>query len=364
MGMWVRAQGMRWAVLAAQAFLPYLLYIFVRRMYRRAKKEEFPLLHEGKNIRRYHKNRRLVGVGGTHFHLDYVLCLRDGFPDDDRFYFGFAEFQASGENSLRLFPEFLANKKIFVAMETPIIGRHYFNDPATQAKGYFRVGLHGCITLHRSEYNLPNKASDKRLKAILHKTRVSIKPYRRRGKHILYPLQVPCDQSLQGIHPFQAAQYDLINLKRYTSRPIVVTANPLVIRRKHLMSHMQYGDYRDYFALRKLCENLGITFYDDFKKEGTTSSVFLENCWCVVCQASSFTMEAVLAGIPAIALSPANFVYPICSHDLSEIENPKMPDRIPWLSRLAYCQWTLAEIENGDVWRHFQPSIERLLEKR
>ncbi len=361
---------MRWVVLAAQAFLPYLLYIVVRNLYRRVrehgaqeKKEEFSLIPEDNNIPRCHENRRLVAVAATNSFLDYVRCLRDGFPDDDRFHFGWAEFQASGKQSLHIFPEFLARKKIFVAMETPIIGRHYFNDPATQAKGYFRVGLHGSITLHRSEYNLPNKATDKRLKAIMHKTRVSIKPYRKRGKHILYPLQVPYDQTLQGIHPFQAAQYDLINIKRYTSRPIVLTTNPFIIRRTWHKSRLQQGDYRDYFALRKLCKNLGVTFYDNFKKEETTSSVFLENCWCVVCQASSFTMEAVLAGIPAIALSPANFVYPICSHDLSEIENPKMPDRIPWFSRLAYCQWTLDEIRNGDVWRHFQPSVERLLKK-
>ena len=49
---------------------------------------------------------------------------------------------------------------------------------------------------------------------------------------------------------------------------------------------------------------------------------------------------------------------------LLTMENPKMPDRIPWFSRLAYCQWTLDEMRNGDVWRHFQPSVERLLEKR
>ena len=345
----VKAQGMRWVAIVMKTFLQDFLYTAAKKLYYRKKTID--------------KNRRLVAARGTSTFLHYVRCLRDGFPDDERFQFGWGEFQASSKKSLLVFSDFLEKKKVFFSMETPIMGRHYFNDLATQAKGYFRVGLHGSVTLHRSEYNLPSKVDDKRLRAILHKTSTSLKSYRKRGEHILYPLQVPYDQTLQGVNPFQAAQYDLVNIKRYTSRPIVLTVNPFMIRRTWHKASMQPEDYRDYASLRKLCKKLGVMFYDDFKEEQKSSSIFLKNCWCVICHASSFTVEAVLAGIPALTLNPANFVYPICSHDLSEVENPKMPDRIPWFSRLAYCQWTLEEIARGDVWRHFQPTIERLLEK-
>jgi hypothetical protein len=37
---------------------------------------------------------------------------------------------------------------------------------------------------------------------------------------------------------------------------------------------------------------------------------------------------------------------------LVKIESPEMPDRDQWLSDLAYCQWTPAEMRSGVVWKH------------
>ena len=368
-----RQQGMRFAILVLKVFLPYFLYVAARKIYSRSapageneSEEEKRFLFCEQLVPPLYQNRRIVTAVGTSSYLFYLQCLRDSFPEDDRFYFGFAEFQASGKHSPRLFSKFLAKKKIFVTMETPIIGRHYFNDLATQAKGYFRVGLHNSVTLNRSDFALPRKASTARLKRILHNTHSDIVPYRKTGKHILYPLQMPSDTNLLGTNPFEAAQYDLITLRRHTSRPIVVTVKPHMVREQWAIQRIDTLDESKvhYRCLKDLCRRLGVTFYDGFEKKGTNSSMFLKNCWCVVCHSVTFAVDAVMAGVPVIALHPASFVYPICSHALSEIENPKMPDRIPWLSRLAYCQWTLDEIRNGDVWRHFQPSIKSLLEKR
>jgi len=44
--------------------------------------------------------------------------------------------------------------------------------------------------------------------------------------------------------------------------------------------------------------------------------------------------------------------WDVCSHDLSQIVNPLIPDRETWLDRLAYCQWTPEEIESGETWEH------------
>ena len=78
-----------------------------------------------------------------------------------------------------------------------------------------------------------------------------------------------------------------------------------------------------------------------------------DDVFCLVTFSSIAAVEALLHGKPAITLGP-NAAAPLCSHNVSEIENPFVPDldQVRALIRhLSYCQFTEAEMRDGTAWR-------------
>lgn len=63
-------------------------------------------------------------------------------------------------------------------------------------------------------------------------------------------------------------------------------------------------------------------------------------------------VEAVVAGVPTIAMDQGSMVWDVAGHGLDDIDNPPRPGRSAWARRLAYCQWTLDEMAEGQAWRH------------
>jgi hypothetical protein len=64
-------------------------------------------------------------------------------------------------------------------------------------------------------------------------------------------------------------------------------------------------------------------------------------------------VEAIQPGIPAFGLAPTA-ADPVCSKDLTQIENPVMLDEekiYKWLCSIAYSQFSLDEILTGRAWK-------------
>ena len=76
----------------------------------------------------------------------------------------------------------------------------------------------------------------------------------------------------------------------------------------------------------------------------------LKNASCVVTMNSTSAVEAVLAGVPVVAMDPRSMVYDVAGHDLKDMKNPVMPDRDEWFKKLAYVQWTPEELADGTAW--------------
>ena len=72
----------------------------------------------------------------------------------------------------------------------------------------------------------------------------------------------------------------------------------------------------------------------------------------VVSHSSNSCVESVIEGIPSFVTSKKSVAWDVTSHDLSEINNPKIFDREQWLNNLAYTQWNLKEIEKGLPFKH------------
>jgi hypothetical protein len=77
-----------------------------------------------------------------------------------------------------------------------------------------------------------------------------------------------------------------------------------------------------------------------------------DDIYCLVTYNSVAAVEAVQYGIPAFALAPTA-AAPVCSSDLTQIENPVMLSEdviYKWLCNIAYGQFNLTEIITGKAW--------------
>lgn len=85
----------------------------------------------------------------------------------------------------------------------------------------------------------------------------------------------------------------------------------------------------------------------------------LKNCHCVITYTSNAACEAILEGIPVIALSKGSPVWNISYKEITLVEhliNVKY-SREQWLFDLCYKQWSIDEIRKGLPWLHLKKCL-------
>ena len=87
------------------------------------------------------------------------------------------------------------------------------------------------------------------------------------------------------------------------------------------------------------------------KEKGKQSNLkqLMDEAWCLVTDHSNAQTDALVNGIPVITTSPMRKIG-----SLQEIESPPMER--DFLKNLAYKQWTMQEIRNGQAWRELNDS--------
>jgi hypothetical protein len=78
----------------------------------------------------------------------------------------------------------------------------------------------------------------------------------------------------------------------------------------------------------------------------------LKDAHCVVTWNSNSAVEAAILGKPVFAFDEGSMAWEIANKTLLDVDTPNYPDRKQWAHNLAYSQWTLSEIGNGEAWRH------------
>lgn len=73
----------------------------------------------------------------------------------------------------------------------------------------------------------------------------------------------------------------------------------------------------------------------------------LEGAHAAITWASGRGVRSLIEGVPVFYLAPHWSCEGAASRDLSLIESPPMPERLPALERMAWGQWSVAEIESG-----------------
>lgn len=168
---------------------------------------------------------------------------------------------------------------------------------------------------------------------------INLKPYRSSGEHILVCLQRNGGWSMRGLNTLDWLNKTILEIRKYSSRPIVVRAHPgdKKIRRMIKINH----------ANTKLSNNEKL-------------STDLQNAWATIVYNSSPSVASLIEGVPTFLTDPQpqhSQAFEVANLDISKIENPTLPDRQSWIESLAMCHWNFSELSSGEAWNFFRKYI-------
>ena len=84
----------------------------------------------------------------------------------------------------------------------------------------------------------------------------------------------------------------------------------------------------------------------------------LKNCWAAVGYNSTPNAVAAIEGIPVYVDDPVHsWAKDVAFKDLSQIEDPEMPDRTTWLEKIANIHWSNDEVRSGKLWSAIKQRI-------
>ncbi len=212
-----------------------------------------------------------------------------------------------------------------------------------QIHPYYRLAVGGALG-DDADFGARNSPSD-RWERVVVECGIHLKPYRQTGDHIVLMGQVPGDASLRGVDVCKWLSATVDDIRRFSDRPITARLHPST----------RWGYQQQ--VREALSTVAGVTV----SAVGRALSDDLVGAWACITLSSGSAIDALIEGIPPICLSSASLAYGICSRDISEIENPKQPERQQFLNDLCYSQWSINEMADGTAWRHIWPVVEKAL---
>lgn len=209
---------------------------------------------------------------------------------------------------------------------------------------YYAVGAGGLKG--QAVYLNETSASDR-----LQSLNLTLKPYTERKRNFVLLI----GQAYHGISSWDIdirkwCKDTALKIKRYTNLPIVYRPHP-----KTVINERFWIQEKDF-----LRDNHNLFEWSQF--------VNIEDAYCVVSYSSNATVDSLMLGVPVIACSQRNVVYPIVSNVLADLAHPDGPpfpsDAIlgQFLADLAYAQWTPAELRSGQVAERWQGYLRKRLD--
>lgn len=146
------------------------------------------------------------------------------------------------------------------------------------------------------------------------------------GDYIVIMGQVPGDMSLMGKDLTAVYEETAKNLKQIHGLPVYFRPHPHGRNFNPAIPHIQ----------------------------GTLEEA-LARAYMVVVYNSNSGVDAIVNGVPTIALDEGCMAWDVTGKSLSD---RVMPDRRQWAANLAHCQWTPEEINRGEYWDRMQCGAE------
>ena len=207
-----------------------------------------------------------------------------------------------------------------------------YADPGN-TKGYLRYSYDG-IFPNTGEYCYDNPDPN-RWNKIKNDLKIDLKPWRKNGNHILLCLQRNGGWSMKGTSVVDFFNQTVSNIRKYSNRPIIVRTHP--------------GDKKSTIYAQQL-KGKNITLSNK-----QTLVEDLQNAWCTVVYNSSPSVASVIEGVPTFVLDLEHSQSAqVSNNELSDIENPIMPERLEWVQKLAQCHWNNEDLISGSAWNHMR----------
>jgi hypothetical protein len=174
---------------------------------------------------------------------------------------------------------------------------------------------------------------------------ILLKDYRTNGDHILICLQRNGGWSMGKTDLQDWLIHTIDTIRKHSSRPIIVRPHP--------------GDRASRELIRPGNPKCKIKFSSSIQLSSNENLVDdLRNCWAAVNYNSSPVVGAAIEGIPIFVMDPKKSqCAEIANTDLSQIENPLLPNRQQWVERLAMSHWNFDELRSGECWAHMRKFI-------
>lgn len=153
-----------------------------------------------------------------------------------------------------------------------------------------------------------------------------LKPWKEGGDYVLLIGQVPGDASLGGMDMTRWYDESAKKAAKAYGLPVRFRPHPLARRDRSAVVRVE-------------------------QIKGTLQEA-LARAAVVVTFNSNTAVESVLAGVPTVATDIGSMAAPVTSRQIGDVFKP---DRFAWAARLAWCQWTMAEIKAGVAWAAVQP---------
>ena len=241
------------------------------------------------------------------------------------------------------------NARCFVCIETPLLARRMFRQ-----HDYYRLGVNGFLN-GDAYWNAYAKSSDRFNAMGLAwdgwKDPATITDQ----DHIIVAMQLAGDASMRYNDINDWCVDTVKKIREHTSRPILIRFHPAI-------SERGWADYIETFKQINFGGYANVQFSDGKSRSWEQD---IDNAYCVVAYSSGLSIDAIYSGIPVIACDKGNFAWNISSRFPEDINNLlRVPEQevLQWLHNLAYCQWSPAEMSNGQAWAHLLPAIEQVLE--
>lgn len=236
----------------------------------------------------------------------------------------------------RVIQQALGNHKKVVAVDSNLF---LYADP-TNRLHYLRYSFNSVFP--DSGIYCDDNPSAQRWNTVSQDLGISLQPWRSHGGHVLLLLQRNGGWSMAHYDVQQWANDVITELRLHTDRDIVIRAHP---------GDKQAKSYLDAATGRcriKWSKRVRLSTNPDLRQD-------LQGCWAVVNHNSSPAVAAAIEGVPVFVTDSARSqARDIANTNLADIENPRMPDRLPWVHRLAMSHWKFNELQTGMTWRHMR----------
>lgn len=185
--------------------------------------------------------------------------------------------------------------------------------------------------------------SDWRWQDIKRDLGIDIKDWRTNGNHILICLQRQGGWSMGAMPVTEWSMQVIRQLRQHSSRPVILRPHP--------------GDRESARCLNEILvrcrsENLGQVSISENSSDICRD---LKNCWAVINHNSSPAVAAAIEGIPVFVTDPVRSqARDVANVNISDIENPMLPDRHAWICRISQFHWSHQDLETGRCWNHMR----------